>query len=89
MSVKNGVVRSRRALAVDVARKAIGTVIGKRGARPMGALAWFRSLAPERQASLRKRYLGHFGPPASSNDAPNGQAKNSPASKRTKTTRVR
>jgi hypothetical protein len=65
--MKTGVARSRPVVTVDVARKAIRAVIAKRGAKPMGASAWFRSLPPDRQASLRERFLGHFGQPASSN----------------------
>lgn len=62
--MKTGVTKSRPTLTVGAARKAIRTVIAKRGPKPMSALAWFRSLSAERQAALRKRFLGRFGPPA-------------------------
>jgi len=56
--------KSRPKLTVAAARKAIREVIAKRGPKPRSALAWFRSLPPERQAALRKRFLRRFGPPA-------------------------
>lgn len=62
--MKTGVTTSRPTLTVGAARKAIRAVIAKRGPKPMTALAWFRSLPPERQAALRKRFLRRFGPPA-------------------------
>jgi hypothetical protein len=84
VSVKNGVTRSRPALSAGVARKAIRIVIAKRGSKPTGPLAWFRSLSPERQASLRKRFLGHFGQPATSNIKKSGGEKTKPAPKKAK-----
>jgi hypothetical protein len=65
VAAKASVSKSRPLVTADVARNAVRVVMAKRGAKPIGASQWLRSLPAERQASLRERFLGHFGPPAS------------------------